>query len=190
VGTDYLELLDRRTAEVVIRADESDLISLVESRTTSDGIPVWKSYWNAERESSVDFERATKAAERLKTQLHHGRTLEEIKDELLWEICIGGRFLYLDYWGCWVEAFPVEGPPGAVPWDEFTVPIRAVAETNKEASGGYLLTDANAGAIIRSLTVHRNELTIMGDPEIDQLRRWRAFCLKHPGFCILYQIDF
>jgi hypothetical protein len=49
MGTDFLELLDRRTAEVIIHGDESDLISLVEVRTTRNGSPVWRNYWDAIR---------------------------------------------------------------------------------------------------------------------------------------------
>jgi hypothetical protein len=192
MGTDYLQLLDRRTAKLIIGADESELISLIEMRTTSGGPPVWKSYWDSKLEKAVDFERTTSAAQRLE-KIRNGSTLEDIKERLLYEISVSHNFLYLDYWGCWVEAFPIEGPPGAITWEDFTAPMRSAPKAKKEewdTSGCYLLTDENVSAILRSLEVHRHELTNMREPEIDQLRRWQAFCRKHPEISILYQIDF
>lgn len=97
MGTDYLELLDRITAEIIIRADQADLLCLVESRTTRDGPPVWRNYWNAEQDCLIDFPRATTATERLKLKLQHGAALEEIKDDLLREMCVSAVSISVDY---------------------------------------------------------------------------------------------
>ncbi|HKF24062.1 MAG TPA: hypothetical protein VKE93_20990 [Candidatus Angelobacter sp.] len=193
MGTDYLELLDRITAEMIIRADEADLICLVESRTTRDGPPVWKNYWNAEQDCLIDFPRATTATERLKLKSQHGTALEEIKDDLLREMCVSAVSISVDYWGCWADVFAGKDPADAIPWEDFTAPIRRRHKTEKEeweTSGRYLLTDENVDSILRSLEAHKNELTIMGEPEITHLRLWQTFCRRVRGFCIVYQIDF
>ena len=194
MGTDYLQLLDRGAAELIIRGNGEDLVALVESRTTSiEGPPVWNSYWDAMQEKFVDFRRDASSAERLKTKLDQGTTLEEIKDDLLQNLCLARNFLYVDYWGCWSEIFSVEGAPGSIPWEDFTAPMRGAIPSKKEkwgTSGCYLLTDDNVSAIMRGLETHQDELTIMSSQEVERVRRWQSFCRKMPTFCMTYQNDF
>jgi hypothetical protein len=141
----------------------------------------------------VDFQPRAKIADRLKAHIQNGIALEAIKEELLHQMCLSNNWLHIDYWGCWVEAFPVEGPPGAISWEDFTASIRklpAKPAEESETSGRYLLTADNVSSMLRSLEAHKHELTIMSQPEIDHLQRWQAFCRKHPSFCVVYQIDF
>jgi hypothetical protein len=101
--------------------------------------------------------------------------------------------LYVDYWGCYAEVFAGGDPSGAVTWEAFTDPMHGPESSSKEpagASGCYLLTDENVDSIICSLEAHRSEVKIMNDEQIAQLKAWRDFCRKFPGFCVLYQIDF
>jgi hypothetical protein len=192
MGTDYLQLLDRRTAEIIMRADEADLASVVDLNTTVYRPSVWKHYWDESKQALVEFNFAATAVERLAILTETGSTLEKIKEELLSKLCIS-YWQHLDYWGCSSEAFRGD-PPGAITWEEFTAPMyNAAGKPQPEplgSSGCYLLTSDNVDSILKSLDSHRQELQIMGDAQIERLRGWQAFCRKHAGFCILYQIDF
>jgi hypothetical protein len=191
VGTDFLHLLDRRRAEIIIHANESELASLVDVATGLMRPHVWANYWDAKKEKSVDFFPTILSAERLRVLLGNGETIEVIKEELLRELCTGG-WLYVDYWGCYAEVFAGGDPPGAVTWEAFTKAMHPENTSAKPdgASGCYLLTNDNVDSILRSLEEHRAEVKIMNESQIAQLKAWRDFCRKFTGFCVLYQIDF
>lgn len=189
MGTDFLQLFDERTAHFVIEGEESDLVTLVDFRTSREGAPIWKSYWAPEEEAFVDFEPRTPNSARLRIKLAHGTTLGEIKEDLLRRLCTMQAMFYLDYWGCWAEVFITE-PPGALTWEQLVAPIRKSHAAPDGSSGCYLLTHENVEAILRSLRSHQDELLIMTLADIERLASWQRFCAKDSGFCILYQIDF
>jgi hypothetical protein len=116
VGTHYLHLLDRRRAEIIIHANESELATLVDMTTWLGRPHLWQKYWDAKKEDFVDFEPTTPTTERLRIKLREGTSIERIKEELLGELCIGG-WLYVDYWGCYAEVFAGGDPSGAVTWE-------------------------------------------------------------------------
>ena len=194
MGTDFLQLLDRRTAEIVIAGTESDLAALVDLKTTSGGPPVWRSYWSAPEEQFIDFDSATTAAERLEKILKCGSTVAEIKQSLIRDLCVSRAWLHLDYWGCWAEVFSLQDPPGALTWENFTASLDAAAgrqtDESTESSGCYLLTRDNVDSILSSLETHALELEIMHELQVERLRGWQALCCKHQEFCMLYQKDF
>ena len=188
MGTDYLTLFDRRTAEIIMATDESGLATLVDLRTRSESPLVWGCYWNDDEEALTAFSTRTPASERLK-KLLETTTLNEIKRELVTSLCQSNALLHLDYWGCWAEVFPPTGPPAALPIETFLAPISQEAN-EQEPSGAYLLTLDNVDSILLSLNGHRDELQIMGDSEIARLRDWGGLCKEYEGYSILYQIDF
>jgi len=192
MGTDYLQLLDRRTAEVILDATESDLAALVDLRSKTSESPVWKSYWDDKQGEFVDFNFATKAADRLRIILATRSSLKEVKEQLLDAFCIGESWLYLDYWGCWAEVFSGEVPAGAISWEDFTKPLFSNdTETKQDRGypGCYLLAPQNVESIRSSLETHRGEWRIMNDSDLDHLRGWQSFCKDNAGYCVSYQID-
>ena len=44
--------------------------------------------------------------------------------------------------------------------------------------------------MLASLRAHANDLRVMTDGDVARLQSWHDFCLKHPDYCVLYQIDF
>ncbi len=168
MGTDRVELLDRRTAELIISGTEADLIALVESRTRPmAGPPVWRDYWDASRESFREFPLAVPVEERLSVILSNGIRLTAIRIQLIRDLCTSAP-LDVDYWGCIAEVFSGGKPPGCITWEDFIAP--AFPEGPPEAgihrdengailwtetSGRYLLTAANTNAMTVSL---RNDL--------------------------------
>ena len=192
MGTDYLQLFDRRAAEIIMQADESDLASVVDLRTKVDRPSVWKHYWDESKQTLVEFNFTTTSVERLKILVETESTIEKIKEELLDELCVS-YWQHVDYWGCMAEVFRGGEPPRAITWEEFTAPVYSADRSKQEpagSSGCYLLTGENVDSILQSLELHRHELQIMGDAQIERLRSWQAFCRKGTDFCILYQIDF
>ncbi len=203
MGTDNVALLDRRTAEVIIRGTETDLITLVESRTRPFADPpVWRNYWDAGSKSIQQFPQETTVAERLKVITSGGTELVETKEELIRELCTGD-WLYLDYWGCTAGVFDGVDPPGSTTWEDFTSPMFPDGPPDPsvhrdddgailwvETSGRYLLSSSNTGAMILSLRNHSQDLTVMSNAHIEKLERWHNFCIRQPDFCVVYQIDY
>jgi hypothetical protein len=168
VGTDYLELFDRRTAEIIVSGAEADLISLVEARTPpNSGPPVWHHFWNASLGSLQEFPRTATSEDRFHLIRSASESLDEIKGELMEAMCVS-RPLFLDYWGCMAEVFRGGEPPGAVTWEEFAAPLQSGNEP-VESSGRYLLTPENTEAILQSLRTHVRELRVT-DSQV--LRSW------------------
>src|SRR5262245_24393771 len=142
MGTDFLQLMDRRTAEFIIAADAADLAALLDLKTTGDGPLAWRNYWDAQNETLVDFANITTTSVRLDTILRSGTSLNKVKQDLIDELCISEAFLYLDYWGCWAEVFSVQDPPGALTWENFTASIRGAIDRptgeTMDSSGCYI----------------------------------------------------
>jgi hypothetical protein len=203
MGTDNVELLDRRTAEVIVRGAEVDLITLLESRTRPLAAPpVWRDYWDAGSESIQEFPRETTLTERLRVITSGGREMVEIKHELIRELCTSD-WLHLDYWGCKAGVFGPGDPPGSTTWEDFISPMFPGAAPEPpvhhdddgsvlwvETSGRYLLTSANTEAMILSLRSHSQDVTVMSEADVAKLERWHGFCMSHPDFCVVYQIDY
>jgi hypothetical protein len=203
MGTDRVELLDRRTAELIISGTEADLIALVESRTRPmAGTPVWRDYWDASRESFREFPLAVPVEERLRVILSNGMRLTAIRIQLIRDLCSSAP-VDVDYWGCIAEVFSGGKPPGCITWEDFIAP--AFPEGPPEAgihrdengailwtetSGRYLLTAANSSAMIASLRNNLRGLKVMRESDVVKFERWHRFRTRHPEFSIVYQIDF
>jgi len=79
MGTDNVELLDRRTAEIIIHATETDLISLVESRTRPRAEPpVWREYWVPDRDSFRRISADTTMEDRFKLVMSGSRSVRDV----------------------------------------------------------------------------------------------------------------
>ena len=203
MGTDNVELLDKRAAEIIIHGSKADLIALVEARTRPIiGPPVWREYWDAARESMQEFSREVKVEDRFKAIATSAREIAAIKSELIRELCTSD-WLYLDYWGCTAEVFGGVDPPGATKWEEFVAPMFPDGPPEPpvhydedgsvlwiETSGRYLLSSSDTNAMIASLRKHVQDLSVMCEADIAKLERWHHFCAAHPDFCVVYQIDY
>ena len=202
MGTDNIELLDKRTAELIIHGSDDDLIALVECRTrSSSGPPVWREYWDADQESVQEFPRTATVEQRFGLISQHA-TSAEIKTQLVRELCTSD-WLSLDYWGCFAEVFSGHRPPGSITWEEFIAPMfkgevpEPIVHRDEDGSpiwlentGRYLLANQNTDLMIHSLKNHIPELQVMGVSDVARFERWHALCARHSGFAIVYQIDF
>lgn len=202
MGTDNVELLDKRTAEVIIYGDDGDLIALVESRTRPlVGPPVWRSYWDPTVGCLKEFPQEAAAEERLELIMSGAESIAEIKTALIRDLCTSD-WLSVDYWGCMAEVFGGADPPDSTRWEDFVAPMFRDSASNAlvplsddrsapvDTSGRYLLTSANTDAMILSLRNNSQTLRVMSESDVKKLERWHTFCNHHPDFCIVYQIDF
>lgn len=191
MGTDFVQLLDRRTAELILIADEADLVTLVEARTRPNSLPpVWRNRVDLASFSLQPFGEEATIADRLAGQLAAGSELVEIKTELIDELCTSD-WIYLDYWGCMAEVFTGAEPPGASYWENFTAAMfEGPLPEEPGLSGRYLLTASNIDAMTRSLRKHVHELDAMRERDVEMLERWHEFCGRHSDYRVVYQIDF
>jgi hypothetical protein len=91
---------------------------------------------------------------------------------------MSSEILYVDYWGCYVEAFAAKHPPGAVGAKEL---FPAMVEEPY-----LLLLPEHLDTILHSLEEHQDELTVMKPDDIVRLRQWRDACSKDAGLRVAY----
>lgn len=201
MGADNVELLDKRTADIIIHGNDADLIAVVESRTRPNADPpVWREYWEGVCESFHVFPHGTSIEERFKRIRDGKKDVPAIKQDLIRDLCTSD-WLYLDYFACTAEVFRGVEPPGSTTWEDFIAPMFACGAPKPavhrdedgsilwvETFGRYLLTSANTEAMILSLRNHADEVQIHAT--LPKLERWHNFCIAHPDFCLVYQIDF
>lgn len=187
MGTDWLQLFDGSTAELLMSANESELATFAEMRTRADqrGDSLWEYFPGSDGEVS-QHEHSTPLAERLEAMLLSGSSLSELRSELINEYCFSVEWCYLDYWGCFAEVFD-GGLPDSQMWERYSSRFE---EPEVESSGRYLLTESDLSRIIASLRRHRTELTIMSPVDVNQVQRWLDFTRKHSGFQVAYHLDF
>lgn len=122
MGTDFVHLMDRRLAEIIVKGTEDDLIAIVDLRTKLLINPrVWRHYWDATRATFCDFDQTAHSSERLRLKLMGGASLPKVKSELVSQLCTGDS-LHLDYWGRTVEVFGGE-PTGGTTFEDFIAPM-------------------------------------------------------------------
>jgi hypothetical protein len=119
---------------------------------------------------------------RFQTLESQGRTLEELKGDLIESLCMSSEEIRLDYWGCYAEAFRCADPTGSIP-DRELFP-------NRREQRWLLLLPHHVGTMLESLEAHRHEVTVMTDTDISLLRKWRHRCLADPGFMVAYFFDY
>lgn len=187
MGTDFRQLFDAKTADILARGTADDLCAFVDSRAGlagSDKPRIWGSYFDL-LGRQIDLGEFLNASQRLEALLKFGWGLQELREELVNDLCLSSEWLHVDYWGCMAEVFG-DQPPGSLPLNRWW---RARGGRYEDEEISYILTDDNVSAIRESLGRHRSELTIMDDRSLDQLRCWAEFCGKQNAFRVVYNID-
>ena len=93
----------------------------------------------------------------------------------------GDEEIYLDYWGCYVEAFDGH-PEGSISSLDYL--------PDEEEETFLLLHPQHVDRIIKSLRKHINELTVMNKEQVEKIEKWRDFCLENPGYMVAYIFDY
>ena len=96
-------------------------------------------------------------------------------------LAFGDETIYLDYWGCYVEVFSQE-PDGSIS------SLKYFPDDEEELF--LLLRPENVTQMIDSLRAHYDDLRVMTESEIEQLEKWRDFCVADPSYMVAYLFDF
>ena len=96
-------------------------------------------------------------------------------------IALGDEEIHLDYWGCYAEVF--DGHPEGS--------ISSLDYLPGEAEETFLLLRPNhVDQIVKSLSEHMDDLSIMDKERVRKVERWRDFCAANPGYMVAYLFDF
>ncbi|MGC3996831.1 MAG: hypothetical protein QM767_04575 [Anaeromyxobacter sp.] len=117
--------------------------------------------------------------EGLEELLDTGSTLDELRNDAVFDFCLEGEDVRLDYWGCYPEVFSGE-PEGAVSSLELL--------PGSEEERFLVLRPSHVDEILRSLREHAHELTVMSPMQIEAVARLRD--AAETGQPVVYCFDF
>jgi hypothetical protein len=132
-------------------------------------------------EFKCGFGQDVPASVRLSQLRERSRTDEELKSDLVEQLCVSSERLIVDYWGCYAEVFATGHPPGSIA-DYGIFP-------HIQQQGYLLLLPAHVQRMLMSLEEHRRELSVMTEPQVDQLRQWKMQCERDPRYMLAYFYD-
>jgi hypothetical protein len=180
MGTDSVKLFNKALSDRILGMTKSRLVRYIE-----ENLDVLK-----EMEKGGGFvhsivlfelnERGGSVAQAVERLIAEKNTLEQLKDELIYNFAFGVERIYLDYWGCYAEVFG-EDPDGS---------ISSMKYLGYEEESYLFLKPPHVDRMIRSLKEHLDDLRVMGKAEIERLEYFRAFCAGHPGYWVAYIFDF
>jgi hypothetical protein len=126
------------------------------------------------------FAASASPTERLDTLIGRGYSEEEIKIQLVEQVCLSPEKVSLDYWACYPVVFG-EDPEGSIP-DYQLFPKR-------REHAFLLLTAAHLSEMLKALDLLRQKLTVMPDTSVAVLRHWRERCSNDPTMMTAYLFD-
>lgn len=171
MGADWLQLFDKKLCEEIVGLNRDSLPRFVERHLHLLGD------YNLFR---FDFN-GVPIADRVQRLLEGGETEASLKAGLVDALCFSERMVYLDYWGCYVEVFASADPPGAIA-DYRLFPGR-------QQQNFLLLLPSHVDHILDSLRIHRPELTVMTEEDVNVVRQWRNICTADPSQMVAYVFD-
>jgi hypothetical protein len=172
MGADWLCLFDKRLCDEIISLASANLPAFVESHLSA---------LNDSSEFKCGFSEEISASIRLTQLREQGRTDDELKADLVDHLCVSSDRLTADYWGCFAEVFVSGDPPGSIPDYKLFPHIKQ--------QGYLLLLPQHVDRMLTSLEEHRDEMRVMQEPQVAQLRQWRTRCVEDPGCMVAYFFD-
>lgn len=171
MGADWLQLFDKKLCDEVLELDAETLPAFLAKH-----LPQFREFSTFRYE----FERVP-VHERVKRLLETGQSDANLRAKLVDELCFSEGRIVIDYWGCYVEVFASADPPGAI------ADYRLFPERQQQSF--LLLLPNHVDGILESLDLHRAELTVMTDADINLLRQWRNICSADPSQMVAYVFD-
>ena len=113
--------------------------------------------------------------------LSDGQTPGRIKADVALSFALGDDEIHLDYWGCFSEVFG-DYPEGSISAVDY------LPET--EEAIFILLRPEHGARMVGSLREPSDDLSIMGDEDVERLAGWRDFCAANLDFVVAYWLDF
>ena len=171
MGADWLQLFNKRLCDEIVALKTHALPEFVKRHQDLFGeFSIFRYGFND-----------VPATDRIQRLLEGGETEASLRAHLVDALCFSERMVYLDYWGCYVEVFASADPPGAIA-DFHLFPER-------QQQNFLLLLPNHVDHILDSLSVHRPELTVMTEEDVNVVRQWRDICTADPSRMVAYVFD-
>lgn len=172
MGADWVCLFDKRLCDEIISLAPANIPAFVESHLSA---------LHDLSEFKLGFRQEVPATTRFTQLRQEGRSDEELKADLVDHLCVSSDRLTVDYWGCYVEVFPSGDLPGSIPDYRLFPHIKQ--------QNYLLLLPEHVDRMLASLEEHRNEVRVMQEPQLAQLRQWRMKSVEDPGWMVAYFYD-
>ncbi len=180
MGTDWIQLYDKRLSDRILKMNRPTLTRFLE-----DNIDVLeaKDQAGVTLHSSLVFVMSqngtpvTKAVEELLAETK----LNDFKKQLALDFCLGEETVYLDYWGCHAHVFSGVEPPGSISCGKYF---------REEECDFLLLTSEHVDRMLKSLYEHSDDLRVMRKETIGRVEYFRDFCRSHSNYWVAYRFDF
>ena len=172
MGADWVCLFDKRLCDEIISLAPANIPAFVESHL---------SVLHDFSEFKCGFAENVPASIRFRELREKGRTDEELRADLVDHLCVSSDRLTVDYWGCYAEVFGSGDPPGSIPDYKLFPHI--------EQQTYLLLRPEHIDRMLALLEEHRNEMRIMDEPQLAQLRQWKVRCMEDASYMVAYFYD-
>jgi hypothetical protein len=172
VGADWVRLFDKRLCDEIVSLNSDTLPEFVQAQLPKLG------QYDLFR---LGFGDEIPAEERLRKFKCDGITEHQLKEILVRSLCVIGREIQLDYWGCYAEVFSKD-PPDSIP-DTALFPY-------KTETLFLLLRSEHLDRMLTSLQAHRRDVWVMKESDILRLRSWRDRCSGDSNMMVAYFFDF
>ena len=181
MGTDWLQLFDKRLSDKILAMNRQRLVRFIE-----ENIDVLKEKDKRDtvHYSSIIFtmnQHKISVAQAI-DRLIAGSGLRDLKIQVAFDFCFGEEWVYLDYWGCYAHVFSEGDPKGSIQSDKYM--------PDKGDYDFLLLTPDHVDRIVKSLKEHADDLPVMNRAGIERVEYFRDFCRGHPGYWVAYKFDY
>jgi hypothetical protein len=173
MGTDWLQLFDKRLSDKILAMNRQRLMRFLEENVD---VLKEKDKRDTVHYSSIIFtmnQHKISVAQAV-DRLIAGSGLQDLKIQIAFDFCFGEEWIYLDYWGCYAHVFNEGDPKGSIQSDKYL--------SDKENVGFLLLTPDHVDRIVKSLKEHADDLHVMERADIERVEYFRDFCRGHPGY--------
>ena len=175
MGADYLKRFDCALAARIRGMNAAELAELLTER-----FPAWRT--SGARPSSDLLSLAARSArpiaEILQELLAEGCTMTELRNDVVYDLCLEGEDVRLDDW--WTEAFEDE------PEDALSS-LDVLPGTDEELF--LLLRPQHLDAVLRSVGERGHDLAARSPAQVDALARLRDACASRADLLVAYCFD-
>ena len=173
MGADWVRLFNKQLCDEVRSLSGQEVETFVQPRLSL--LP----------ESSIfrcGFEGNVPVSVRISHLQAHGRTEEELKADLVENLCVSAERVLLDYWACYAEVFKSNDPPGSITDYALFPHLR---------EQGYLLLRAeHLDMMLASAEEHKQDARLMSEESFSTLRHWRGQCVRDTNYMVAYFYDY
>jgi len=183
MGTDWLQLFDKRRSDKILAMNRQGLTRFLEENL--DELKE-KDRRDIGTHSSIVFimnQDKVSVFQAVNKELADSG-LRDLKLRVALDFCLGEEWIYLDYWGCYAHVFSEGDPKGSILSEKYL--------PDKNYDGFLLLTLEHVERIIKSLKEHANDLPVMKrmGAGVERVEYFRDFCRGHPGHWVAYHFDY